>query len=122
MKTEDQAWRQLQQHAAAQLSPDFASNVLRSANGPAAATWRQLQTHAAEQLRPGFAERVLRAARSIPRMPSFTDQLALAGATIAVCLIGVLYVHSRTLADEEELNLASWHQLAAEIQDAESPL
>ncbi|PTY01219.1 hypothetical protein [Opitutus sp. ER46] len=117
MKTEDQAWRQLQQHAAAQLHPDFSQRVLRAAHGPAVDTWQQLQARGASSLRPGFAERVLRAARHLPGVPSFIDQIALGAATAGVCLLGVLYVHSRSTQHQEEINLARWEQLAAEVQE-----
>lgn len=120
MKTEDQAWRELQRHAAAQLRPDFADRVLRATQGPAPAAWEQLHAHAAAQIRPGFAERVLRAARVLPGMPSLVDQLALSAATAALCLLGVVYVHARTVHQEEQRNLAGWHQLATETQDVDT--
>lgn len=122
MKNEDQAWRELQQHAAAQLRPDFAARVMRAAHGPDAAAWQQLHTHAAAQLRPGFAERVLRAARALPGVPSLADQLALSAATAALCLLGVLFVHSRTTQQEEQRNIARWEQLVNEVQDADAAL
>ncbi len=117
MNSEDQAWRELQRHAAAQLRPDFSQRVLRAAHGPDAAVWKQWQTHAAAQIRPGFAERVLRAARSLPRVPSLFDQLALSAATASLCLLAVVFVHSRSAHMEEQQNLARWHQLAVESQE-----
>lgn len=111
MKTEDQAWRDLQRQAAAQLRPDFANRVLHTAHGPDAAVWRQLNADAAAQLRPGFADRVLRAARALPLPPLF-DQLALGAATIALCLLGVVFVHEHSLRQEEQRNLAGWRRLA----------
>ncbi len=119
MKTEDQAWRDLQTHAAAQLRPDFANRVLRVAHGPDTAAWERLQAHAANQLRPGFAERVLRAARLVPGVPSFIDQFALSAITATVCLLGVLCVHARSISIEEQQNLAGWADLAAEVQDVD---
>jgi GAF domain-containing protein len=119
MKTEDKGWNDLQRHAAAQLRPDFAHRVLRTAHAPSAAAWQQLQAHATAQLRPGFAERVLRAARSLPQLPSLFDQFAFSAITAAACLMGVLLVHARTDAMEEQRNLASWDQLAAEVQDVD---
>ncbi len=121
MKTEDQAWRDLQRHAAAQLRPEFAHRVLRVAHGPDAAAWAALQAQAAAQLRPGFAERVLRAARALPRMPSLFGQLALSAATATLCLLGVLYVHAHSVQVEEQQNLAGWQQLAAEVQAVDMP-
>lgn len=117
MKSEDLAWRELRQKAAAHLRPDFSERVLRAAHGPDAAVWRQLQAHASAQIRPGFAERVLRAARALPGVPSLLDQLVLSAATAALCLLGVLFLHSRSAQNEEERNLASWQQLAVESQD-----
>jgi hypothetical protein len=123
MKTENQAWRDLQARAAAQLRPDFADRTLRFAHGPAAADWEQLRTHAAAQMRPGFAARVLRAARALPnKMPSLLDQLAFGAATAALCLAAVLYFHSRSTRLENERNLAGWHQIADEAADLDQTL
>jgi len=120
MKTEDQAWRSLQVHAAAQLRPDFAQRVIRFARGPDAAAWQLLQSHAAAQMRPGFAARVLRAARALPKaVPSLLEQLAFGAATAAFCLIVVVYLHSRNTRLEEERNLAGWQQLVDETSDAD---
>ena len=120
MKTEDQAWRELQQHAAAQLRPDFADRVLRATQGPDAAAWDQLRAHAAAQLRPGFAERVLRAARALSGMPPLLDQFAFSAATAALCLLGVIYMHARTLHSEDQRNLASWERLVDETRDLDN--
>ncbi len=122
MKTEDQAWKSLQAHAAAQLRPGFADRVLRSAHGPAAA-WRQLQHHASAQIRPGFADRVLRAVRALPSsVPSLLDQFAFGAVTVAVCLIAVVFLHTRNTRLEEARNLASWQQLADVAQDLDQSL
>ncbi|HVS51345.1 MAG TPA: hypothetical protein VHD62_03235 [Opitutaceae bacterium] len=120
MKTEDQAWRALQAHASAQLSADFAGRVLRAAQGPSLASWRQLQAHAAARLRPGFAERVLRAARQIPGVPSLLDQLAFSAAAAAVCVLAVVFVHARNVRLEDERNLASWQQIAQQVEDLDN--
>jgi hypothetical protein len=118
MKPEDHAWHALREHAAAHLRPGFADRVLRAARGPDAAAWAQLNAHAAAQLRPGFAARVLRAARAVQHgMPSLFGQFAFGAATAAVCLLTVVYFHSRALRAEEERNLAGWQQLAADLQD-----
>jgi hypothetical protein len=118
MKPEDHAWRDLRAHAAAHLRRDFADRVLRAARGPDAAAWTQLQTHAAAQLRPGFAERVLRAARTVQAsVPSLFGQFALGAATAAICLLTVVYFHTRSTRLEEERNLAGWQQLDADAQD-----
>src|SRR5881394_3121725 len=105
MKTEDQAWRDLQAHASAQLCANFADRTLRSAHGPTAAEWEQLTTHAAAQLRPGFAARVLRAARALPKSVTLLEQLAFGAATAAICLVAVVYLHSRKANLENERNL-----------------
>lgn len=123
MKPEDQAWRSLQAHASAQLGSGFADRVLRRAQGPDAAAWQQLQTHASAQLRPGFAARVLRAARALPQaVPSLADQLMLGAATAAICLLAVVYLHSRNDRLESERNLAGWQQLADEADDLDQTL
>jgi hypothetical protein len=119
MKPEDQAWRQLQQHAARQLRGGFADRVLRAAHGPSAAAWEQLRARGAAQLRPGFAQRVLRAARRIPGMPSLLDQFAFSAATLAVCLATVVFVHARSVREQDERNLAGWHQLLVEAEELE---
>jgi hypothetical protein len=117
MKTEDHAWRALNEHASAQLRNGFADRVLRCAHGPAAQTWQQLQAQAARQIRPGFAERVLRAARDFPaNIPSLFDQFVLGAATVAVCLAAVVTIDFRSQRLEEERALASWQQLAQETE------
>jgi hypothetical protein len=122
MKTEDQAWRDLQAHASAHLRPDFATRTLRFAHGPAAAEWEQLRVHAAAQVRPGFAARVLRAARDLPRRVTLLEQLAFGAATAALCLMAVVYLHSRNLRLENERNLAGWQQLADEAGELDQTL
>lgn len=122
MNSEDQAWRDLQRHAAAQLRADFSQRVLRAAHGPSAEAWQQLHEDAARRLRPGFAERVLRAARALPRvkMPSLFDQFAIGAATAAICLASVVYAHERTMDREEQQNIARWHQLAMELEEQDA--
>jgi hypothetical protein len=122
MKTEDQAWRDLRTHAAAQLRPDFADRTIRFARGPAAAEWEQLRTHAAAQVRPGFAARVLRAARALPRGATLVEQFAFGAATAAICLVAAVYLHSRNTRLENERNLAGWQQLADEADDLDQTL
>lgn len=123
MKTEDHAWQALRQHAAKQLPSDFAGRVLRAAAGPQPEAWRQLQAHAVAQLRPGFAERVLRAARDFPaNVPSLFNQFALGAVTVAVCLIAVVAVHSRSSRLDEQIAVAGWKQLALEAQEIDSGL
>ena len=120
MKTEDQAWRDLHDRAAAQLRDGFADRVVRFAHGPQAEEWRALQAHAAAQLRPGFAVRVLRAARQLPGSPSLWDQFAFSAATAAVCVLAVTFLHARSTRLEDERNLATWQRLVAQVDDSES--
>src|SRR3954471_10311366 len=118
MKTEDHAWRDLSAHASAQLRTGFADHVIRSAHGAPAEAWQQLNVHAAAQIRTGFAERVLRAARDFKsNVPTFFDQFALGAATVAVCLVAVFVIHTRSTQQAEENALARWQQLAAESQE-----
>ena len=119
MKTEDQAWRDLQAHASAQLRSGFAERTLRAARGPQAATWREFNVHAAKQLRPGFAERVLRAARAAADVPSLTSQFALSAATAAVCLAAVIFVQDRSAQLADERNLADWQLIVMSANDAQ---
>ncbi len=122
MKTEDQAWRDLQARASAQLPPDFADRAVRFARGPGSAEWAQLRAHAAAQLRPGFAARVLRAARELPRRVTLLEQFAFGAVTAALCLLAVVYLHTRKASLENERNLAGWQQLAAEAGELDQTL
>jgi hypothetical protein len=123
MKTEDQAWLDLKAHAAAQLRSDFADRTLRFSQGPAASAWEQLRAHAVAQLRPGFAARVLRAARVLPNaMPTLLEELVFGAATTAICLLAVVYLHSRSASIENERNLAGWQQLANEADELDQLL
>ncbi|MEY2879183.1 MAG: hypothetical protein RLZZ15_1563 [Verrucomicrobiota bacterium] len=123
MKTEDQAWRELQDHAAAQLRGGFATRVLRAVHGPDARAWDHLQRHAGAQLAPGFATRVLLALRvARAGVPSLFSQFAVGAATGAACLVAVVYFHSRSTRLQEERNLADWQRLAAEVQDLDATL
>lgn len=117
MKPEDQAWRELNEHAAAQLRGGFAERVMRVAHGPQPQTWRELFGLGAREIRPGFAERVLRAARAATEMPSLASQFALSAATAAVCLAAVLFVHHRLVEAADERNLAEWQQIVSIAQD-----
>ncbi len=119
MKTEDQAWRDLQAHASAQLRTGFADRAMRAARGPQAQTWRALNDHAAHQIRPGFAERVLRAARAAAEVPSLTSQFALSAATAAVCLAAVIFVQDRSAQLADERNLADWEVIVMSANDAQ---
>lgn len=119
MNPVDHAWRALQSRAEAQLRPDFADRVVRLSRGPQPETWQQLQAQAAARLRPGFAVRVLRAARQISGVPSLLDQFALCAATVLLCGLAVVFVHSRSVRRESERNMAGWQQLADDVQEVE---
>jgi hypothetical protein len=118
-ESESYAWQQLEERAAAHLRAGFANRVLCAARPPGDRVWVELEEHAVTQLEAGFADRVLRAVRAaLPaEIPSLFSQFALSAATAAVCLIAVVYVHDRTTRLEDERNLASWRQLAADTQD-----
>ncbi len=120
MKAEDQAWRDLQNHATAQLRGGFADRVLRQARGPAPEAWRQLSAEAAAQLRPGFAERVLRAARAAADLPSFGTQVIWSAATAAACVVAVFFLHERSVRQADDRNLAEWRQLVAGADEFDS--
>jgi hypothetical protein len=115
MNPDSNAWKRLEEHAAAQLRSGFADRVVRFSQGPDAAAWQQLQDHAASRVRRGFADRVLRAVRG--EMPTFFGQMALSAATVAVCLIAVVYMHERSTKLEDQRNLAGWERLASDVQD-----
>ena len=117
MKTEDQAWRDLQARASAQLRPGFADRALRAARGPQAATWRQLHSHASRQLRPGFAERVLRAARAATDVPTLSSHFALSAATAVICLCAVVFLQERSSRLADERNLADWEKIVLAASD-----
>ncbi len=121
MKPESYAWKQLEEHAAAQLSAGFASRVLRASQSVEPAGWSQLEQHAAAHLEAGFADRVLRVVRAaIPaEIPSFFSQFALSAATAAFCMVAAVYLHDRTTRIEDERSLAAWERLAADARDFE---
>ena len=122
MKTEDQAWRDLQARAAQQLRTGFADRVLRAAHGPKESVWLQLRSVGAAQLSAGFAARVLRAARAAADAPSFLGQLALSAATAAFCLGAVVLVHDHNAQKADERNLADWEQIVLVAQDLDAVL
>ena len=63
----------------------------------------------------------MRAARAVQTgMPSLFGQFAVGTATVAVCLLAVVYLHSRSNRLENERNLASWQQLADEVQEPDA--
>ena len=119
MKTEDQAWRDLQSHAAAQLRIGFADRTLRAALGPKDVTWGLLSAQGSRQLPVGFAEGVLRLARAAAEVPSLTSQFALSAATAAVCLAAVVLVQDRRAQLSDERNLADWERIVLVAQDAQ---
>lgn len=120
MKAENEAWRELRTHGAAQLRGGFAERVLRQARGPAPEVWRQLAAEAAAQVRPGFAERVLRAARVAADLPSFGTQFVWSAATAAACVLAVVFLHERSARQADDRNLAEWRQLVAGADEFDS--
>lgn len=88
MKTETQAWTQLQRHAASQLNPGFADRVLRAARSSAEA------------------------------VPSLFSIFALSAATAALCFAAVtLYSTSSQNTAERNLNIAGWQRIAADADE-----
>jgi hypothetical protein len=78
------AWRHLRQHAAAQLSPQFADNVLRAARIDAADTrWTS--------------------------SPFFVS-----AATAALCLLSVMLFHVRATNAASEQHLADWAEISVQ--------
>ncbi len=116
MNDDSHAWRQLEQRAADQLKADFAGRVLRVSRGPSEAAWRELNEVASDQLRLGFADRVLRAVKERLERPSWTGQLAIGCATVALCFAAVVYFHDRATRLQDETNMAAWEPLASESQ------
>lgn len=116
MNPEEKAWKRLEEHAAAQLRSGFADRVMRVSQGPDARVWQQMQDHAAAQVRLGFADRVMRAVRK-EMMPTFFGQMALSAATVAVCLLAVIFMHERSTKLEDQRNLDGWQRLAVDVQD-----
>ncbi|MBL9202824.1 MAG: hypothetical protein JNL39_20095 [Opitutaceae bacterium] len=117
MKTETEAWRALQRHAAAQLRRGFSDRVLRAAHGPSDAMWRGLFAAGARRLRPGFADHVLRAARRAVELPSLRSHMVLSAATATVCLCAVLFLHDQSVDRDDARNLAEWERLVEIVGD-----
>ncbi len=86
---------------------------------PESHAWLHLQEHAAAQLRPGFAARTLRAARTPDGLatPAILSQFAYSAAAATVCLLLVVFVHTRSAQAESARNLAHWEAIAAEAQN-----
>lgn len=120
MKPETEAWIALRRHAADQLAPDFATRVLRKANGPSAEAWDALRAQGAAQIRPGFAARVVQAARKLPGVPSIADQFVLSMGTAAVCVLLFLLFQAGMARVEDDRNLETWQQIADQAQDDDS--
>jgi hypothetical protein len=87
------SWRQLREHAAAQLSPNFADNVLR-------------------------ATRVAAAAQS-PWERWFANQFAISAATAAICLLGLVFVHAQKTAATSDQHLADWMEISVQTASLE---
>jgi hypothetical protein len=83
---ESRAWRQLNQHAAAQLPSDFPDRVLR-------------HIRLARTERTGAARYLL-------------HPFAVSAYTAAFCFLLVVIIHSRTTAQTNERHLAEWQEVA----------
>jgi hypothetical protein len=114
MNDDSNAWRMLEQKAAAQLRGDFAARVMQVSRGPSDKAWRELNEVAADQLRLGFADRVMRAVRH--RMPSLAGQFAFGAMVAAACVAAVILIHRRESRRIEAQNLAQWESFMADDQ------
>jgi hypothetical protein len=83
---ESRAWRQLHQHAAAQLPADFADRVLRELR----------------QTRPA----------SSGGARVFLHPFAVSAYTAALCFAVVVFLHTRSTEQTNERHLAQWHEVA----------
>ena len=80
------SWRQLRQHAAAQLPPTFADDVLRSV---------RLQAQATHPL-------------------AWLTPFGIAAVTAAVCLLALVAVHSSTTSAMSDEHLADWMEISTQ--------
>lgn len=85
---ESRAWRQLNEHASAQLPADFPDRVLRHI-------------------------RLAQAERTGPAR-FFLHPFAVSAYTAAFCFLLVVIIHSRTTAATNERHLAEWREVAAQ--------
>lgn len=90
MKTENYAWEQLQQHAAARISPGFADRVLRIARSGAEAA------------------------------PTLLSYCALSALTAALCLAAVALFSPSATADTGDRGGAGWKQIADQADEIAS--
>jgi hypothetical protein len=87
------AWQQLQDHAAAQLSPNFADKVLRAA--------RNVPNDVGSVR--GWAN----------------NPILVSLATAAVCLASLLFVHTRVTDKASARHLADWRDIAVQVASLE---
>lgn len=87
MKTENQAWTQLQRHASRQLSPGFADRVLRAA-------------------RVG-----------VEAVPSLFSIFALSAATAVLCFATVTFYSTTSHNSVERDNIEGWQRIAAASEE-----
>ena len=83
---------------------------------PESQAWQLLRDRASAQIRPGFAERVLRAARQIAG-PSPFSQLAFGAATVALCLMAIVWFQDRQSQSQRQQSLAAWQQVSMATDD-----
>ena len=90
MPSESSAWRQLQECAASQLSPQFANNVLRAARELAAESnaW-------------------------------FSRAWFVSAATATVCLAGLMFFHAQHTESTSATHLAAWQDISAQTASLE---
>jgi hypothetical protein len=90
MPSESFAWRQLQECAASQLSPQFADNVLRAARQSSAepAAW-------------------------------FSRAWFVSAATATVCLAGLMFFHAQHIESASASHLAAWQEISAQTASLE---
>ncbi len=90
MPFESLAWRQLQDRAAAQLSPQFADNVLREVRSASADTSGWL-----------------------------SSSWLVSAATATLCLIGLMFFHAQQIDATSARHLADWQDISAQTASLE---
>jgi len=90
MPSEPTPWRQLQECAASQLSPQFADNVLRA----------------------------FRLERADARA-WFGRAWLVSAATAMLCLAGVMFVHAQHIEADSARHLAAWQEISAQTASLE---
>jgi hypothetical protein len=78
--------------------------------------WRALERRAAAALSANFAENTLRASRLAVESATahFRSSLIISAATAAICLVGLLFVHTRETRATTAQHLAAWQEISAQ--------